>query len=79
LLPKLDDRPLAFCDYQTVDKNDLVATDQIYSTLRTDLYYLKHNKRQEWYWLSHQTPEEVVVMLMYDTRAKPDEAKCESK
>ncbi|KAJ4302825.1 hypothetical protein N0V90_001716 [Kalmusia sp. IMI 367209] len=75
LVSKLDDRPLAFCDFQTVNKNDLVATDQIYSTLRTDLYYLKHNERQKWYWWSYQTPDEVLVMMMYDTRARPDEAK----
>ncbi|KIX07670.1 uncharacterized protein Z518_02324 [Rhinocladiella mackenziei CBS 650.93] len=69
LVERLDDNPLAFCDFRTVDKDDLLASDQIYAQLRTELYYLKYNKNQKWYWLSHQTPEEVMVMVMYDTKA----------
>ena len=69
LVDRLDDRPLAFCDFRTVDKDDLLASDQIYARLRTELYYLKYNNKQRWYWLSHQTPEETMVMVMYDTKA----------
>jgi hypothetical protein len=53
-----------------VDGNDFLASDQIYAKLRTEIYYLKHNPAQRWYWLSHQTPKEVMLMLMYHTRPK---------
>lgn len=78
-MEKLDDRPLAVCDYRTLMLDDLIAADRIYVSLRTQLYYLKFNPNQRWYWYSHQTPKETLMMLMYDTKPRRGHANCETK
>ena len=44
----LEDNPLAFCDFRTVNKNDLVAADRIIPTRVGEVYYLKPNPQQNW-------------------------------
>ncbi|KAK5049941.1 hypothetical protein LTR84_004060 [Exophiala bonariae] len=67
MVSKLEDRPLAFCDFRTVDPNDAIPTDRVYPHRSTELYYFHHNENQRWYWLPGQTPDETLMMLMYDT------------
>ncbi|KAK3345810.1 hypothetical protein B0T25DRAFT_611693 [Lasiosphaeria hispida] len=74
LIGKLDDRPLAVCDYRSLKVNDLIQADRVYVNLRSQLYYLKYDPAQRWYWFSHQSPEEVMLMLMYDTKPRPGNA-----
>jgi hypothetical protein len=70
LVAKLEDRPLAVCDYRTLQLDDLVASDRIYAHLKTQLYYIKYNPQHRWYWFSHQTPRELLMMIMYDTKPR---------
>lgn len=77
LLPILEHRPLAVCDYRTVDPDDLVATDRVYPHKVIELYNLQHNPDQKWYWCSNQKSEEVLLMMMYDTQASGN-ARCKS-
>ena len=74
LLPVIEDRPLAFCDYRSVDPADLTVADRIFPQEKFELYFLKHNPRQEWHWLSEQRRTELILMLMYDT--SPEGARC---
>ncbi|RMD44486.1 hypothetical protein DV735_g656, partial [Chaetothyriales sp. CBS 134920] len=67
LVPKLEDRPLAVCDFRSVDPDDVIAADRIYPHRATEFFYLHHNPAQRWYWLSGQTPRETIMMLMFDT------------
>ncbi|KAI1130214.1 hypothetical protein F5Y10DRAFT_276210 [Nemania abortiva] len=68
LLPVIEDNPLAFCDSRSVEPSDLVLADRIFPNDYYTLYFLKHNPKQQWHWLSEQTPRELVLMLMYDTK-----------
>ncbi|KAF4436967.1 hypothetical protein F53441_13149 [Fusarium austroafricanum] len=69
LIPRLEDNLLAVCDFRSVDPDDLVVTDRILPTEYWTMYFLKHNPKQRWHWLSGQTPDELILMLMYDTKA----------
>jgi hypothetical protein len=64
--------PLAFCDKQTVDYEDLIAADRVIPEYAGEIYYLKHNQNHRWYWLSEQTPEEVFMFTSYDSFANGD-------
>ena len=61
--------PLAVCDFRTVSSNDLLATDQVNEDWLGEIYLLKYNPKHQFYWLSKQTPDEVCVMLEYDSHA----------
>ncbi len=76
LLPVIEDRPLAFCDSRTVDPRDLVVADRIFPHQEFELYFLKHNPKQSWHWLSNHNRSELIIMLMYDTQ--PGGARCTS-
>lgn len=73
----IEDRPLAVCDYRSMVPSDLIVADRIFPHDDFELYFVKHNANQSWHWLSKQTPEEVTLILMYDTSA--EHARCESK
>ncbi|CCC12599.1 unnamed protein product [Sordaria macrospora k-hell] len=66
--PALQDNPLAFCDYTSVSHGDLLPCDRVYPHFVGEIFMLRHSPAQEWYWVSHQTPDEVTVMIMYDTK-----------
>lgn len=67
LIPKVEDRPLAFCDFRSVDPENLLPTERVYPHRVNESYYLTFNNNQKWHWISDQTPEELLVMVMYDT------------
>ncbi|KAK3935102.1 hypothetical protein QBC46DRAFT_58392 [Diplogelasinospora grovesii] len=51
ILPQCEDHPLALCDYSSIDPGDLVPTDRAYPGRQEEIYHLKRNKQQRWYWL----------------------------
>jgi len=67
LLPKIEDSPLAVCDYRSVDKNDLIACDRVIPTRAGEVYYLRYNPQQRWYFQDCMTPQDLLVMMMYDS------------
>jgi hypothetical protein len=75
LIPFIEDNPLAVCDTRTVEPSDLVLTDRIFPNNEYTLYLVKHSQKQRWHWLSKQTPSELTLMMMYDS--KPGAARCE--
>lgn len=48
LNPICEDSPLAFCDYRSVDSQDLIPSDRIIPERAGEVYYLFHNKSQRW-------------------------------
>ncbi|KAI0898716.1 hypothetical protein F4806DRAFT_455425 [Annulohypoxylon nitens] len=76
ILPKCEDRPLAVCDYTTIDANDLVATDRVYPDWNQEIYYLKHNPQQRWYWLPDQRSDEPFLFMTYDSHAGQNARYC---
>lgn len=75
-MPVLEDNPLAVCDARSVDPADLVISDRVLPNEYWTLYFLKHNPEQRWHWLSKQTPGELMLMLMYDTKAGGARCEC---
>ena len=68
LFTPVEDSPLAFCDYFTVDKGrDLLAVDRISPQYVGEVYYLKHSADQRWYYLSGQRPDELALFVSYDS------------
>lgn len=74
LIPYVEDTPLAVCDFQSINASDLVPLDRVYPHKVMELYYIKHRETQKWHWFSKQTMDEVLCLVMYDTRS--DRARC---
>ena len=64
------DAPLAFGDRATLSPDSLLATQRAGSDYVGEIYYLKHDARQRFYWISEQTPEELSIFISYDSEAK---------
>lgn len=64
----MEDYPLALCNAFSVDEStDLVPGDRVTSQNVGEVYYIAFNPRQDWYWLSRQTPDEMTVFVSYDS------------
>ena len=61
------DMPLAVCDTTTVAPGDLVASDLIYPDRRGETYQVRFNPSHRWYWLPEMTPEEALLLKVYDS------------
>lgn len=70
--------PLAFCDFTSVDPVDLIATDRPSREYVGEVYYMKYNSAQRWYWLSQQTPDELSLFMSYDSDPGEGEATCKA-
>ena len=63
------DWPLAICDTMSVDQADLVPADIIYPNYVAENRMVHFNENQKWYWLPHQTANEVLVFKAVDSNA----------
>lgn len=70
MVPIVKNAPLAVCDMRTVRPEEILPVDKITITHLNQGAYLKFNPQHEWYYLSDQTSEEVLVFLTYDSRRK---------
>ncbi len=61
------DRPLALCDWRSVELTDLVATDLVYPDHRGEIYSLTPNPRHRWHYLSAMQPDEVLLIKCFDS------------
>jgi hypothetical protein len=82
LFGPLNDWPLALCDASTVDAaNDLVEVDHVYrmpdgkSGRLVENYAVYHSQRHRWYYLSEQSPDEILVFRQVDSSGQPGEPK----
>lgn len=61
-------KPLAVSDWRHLDtEHDLVSVRLIYPDREGSTYSVRHNPKHKWYYLSHQTPEEVTFIKCYDS------------
>lgn len=70
--------PLAFCDFASVDAADLIATDRPSREYIGEVYYMKYNCDQKWYWLSQQMPDELSLFMSYDSDPGEGGAACKT-
>jgi hypothetical protein len=76
LIKEVEDRPLAVCNYRSVNSKDLIAIDRVFPHQLQQNYLLHHNDQQRFYYLSKQTPSDLVIMVQYDTRASGNARYC---
>ena len=69
MLPECEDQPLAMCDFASIDPSDLVPTDRVYPTSSQEIYHVKHNPQQKWYWLPKQRPDEPFLFMTFDSKS----------
>ncbi|KAJ4253830.1 hypothetical protein NW762_010225 [Fusarium torreyae] len=62
-----DERPLAMCDFNSIDEKDLRSADRASREYVGEIYYAHYNPMQKWYWISGQTPEEVLLFKNFDS------------
>ena len=69
LVDEVERSPLAFCDAQSIDKQDLInATIHFTDTKHIgEIFALRQNAKQRWVYFSQMTRDEVVLIKGYDT------------
>ena len=60
--------PLVCCDTRTVADNDLDIVQKIMDDTVEESMYLKWRDQHQWYWMSNQTRDEVLVMTVWDSK-----------
>jgi hypothetical protein len=63
----IQDSPLAVADAQSVDTDDLVATDLIYPDRTGEIYYVKFNPAHRWFYASAMRQDEVMLIKCFDS------------
>jgi len=69
ILPVIEDQPLAVCDARSVEIDDLVPCDRVVVDRLGEIYLLRYNKQQSWYWVEHQKQDEVLVFVTWASEA----------
>ncbi|KAH6714498.1 hypothetical protein BKA61DRAFT_655958 [Leptodontidium sp. MPI-SDFR-AT-0119] len=67
LFRPIEENPIAFCDPTTVERKDMLAVDRVTPISLIEIFQLKFNPAQKWYWLSNQKPDEVSVFIQFDS------------
>jgi len=63
------DYPLALCDSQTVDDDDLVAYDYVLPNFDSESYLAKFNPNHRWYYKSDQTENDLLIIMNCDSKS----------
>jgi hypothetical protein len=63
----LRDEPLAVCDARTVSPEDLVVSALIYPDRRGEVYRLRFNPAQVWYYFPDMSRDEVLLFKSYES------------
>jgi len=63
----IQDAPLAIADAESVDAEDLVATDLLYPDRTGEIYYVKFNASHRWLYASAMREHEVMLIKCFDS------------
>jgi hypothetical protein len=61
------DAPLAVCDAQSVDPQDLIPSDLIYRDRIGETYSVTYRPSHRWYYFSKMNADEVLLLKCYDS------------
>ncbi|OAG19570.1 hypothetical protein CC77DRAFT_1051261 [Alternaria alternata] len=76
LVAVIEDQPLALCDPRTVAPEDLFACDRVVVNKLGEVYLMRYDPRQRWYWLSSQKTSEPYVFLTWDSKSEGQPRLC---
>ena len=62
-------QPLAVSDWQHLDERDLVPVPIIRPSPPGEAFSLRYSPAHRWYYISAQTPEEVLIFKNYDSQS----------
>lgn len=63
-----EDFPLAVLDPNTVDEGrDFLTIDKVTPERAVSAHVVRYDPSHRWFWLGHQTSDEVIVFSMWDT------------
>lgn len=60
--------PLALCDARSIAHDDLIPGDLVYRDKVGETYAFKYNPAHRWYYYPRMTPEEALLLKIYDSR-----------
>jgi len=60
--------PLAMCDARSISPADLIPTDLVYPDKVGETYSFVHNPAHRWFYYPNQTPSEVLLLKIFDSR-----------
>jgi hypothetical protein len=63
----IQDAPLAVADAQSVDRDDLIATDLVYPDRIGEIYYVKYNSSHRWFYSPAMRRDEVMLIKCFDS------------
>ena len=66
----MTDVPLAFCDPVSIHEADLIATDRPSTKRVGEVYNLKYNAGQRWYWVRDMAEDEALVFVSWDSESR---------
>ncbi|KAK0116361.1 hypothetical protein ONS95_013381 [Cadophora gregata] len=61
------DNPLALCDGETIDEEDVVEVDHITKLYHGNTMYGLYAPKHKWYYLNHQRPDELHIFKIFDS------------
>ena len=67
-MASVEDAPLALCDRRSVLIGDCVTCDKVHVDHVKEDLYVKYRPGQQWYYLSHQTQDEPILFLTWDSQ-----------
>jgi len=67
LVDVVETDPLVCCDTRTVADSDLDVVQKVMDDTVEESMYLKRRKQHQWYWMSNQSRNDVLVMTVWDS------------
>lgn len=67
-LARVEQLPLALCDARSIAPEDLVPSSLVYRDKVGETYSFLYNPAHRWYYFSHLTPAEALLLKIYDSR-----------
>lgn len=67
LVDVVETDPLVCCDVRTVQEDDLDIVQKVMDDTIEESMYLKRREGQQWYWMSDQTRDDVIIMTVWDS------------
>jgi hypothetical protein len=61
--------PLAMCDARSIERGDLIPSDLVYRDWVGETYSFAFNPGHRWYWYPSQTPDEVTLLKIFDSKS----------
>jgi hypothetical protein len=61
------DSPLALCDAQSLEEENLIGTDLLYPDRAGEIYSITYNPNQRYYYFPRMQPDEAVLIRCFDS------------